>query len=347
MDNQSETMKAAFIRQYGDFEVIEVGSLPKPTLQADEVLIKIHAASVNPTDVLRQRGYMQNTMPGKPPIILGRDFSGVVAGVGSDATRFQVGEPVYGMTGLNVRKPNQKGSYAEYIAMSEREIARKPANLSHEEAASLPLVGLTAWQGMARRGTLRSEQKVLIHGGSGGVGSFAIQLAKSLNNEVAATCSTRNVDMLKHLGADTVIDYTCQKFTEFAHDYDLVLDTVGEALSPGIRKDSLSMLKRGGAYVSVAVPFPWDPQWHVPRYLLNLATNLAITGIQARLGYGVHFGLVMVVPNGAQLAQITELVEQGRICPTIDAVYPLDQVREAHQRCATHHVRGKIVLHLA
>ena len=213
-------MKAVVIREYG--EQVEIADVPQPELLADSVLIEVHAASVNPVDNIVRAGYMKEMMPISFPYTMGYDVSGVVLEVGDQVTKFKKGEEVFS-------RPNsmQAGTIAEFTVVKAEELAFKPSNISHQEAASIPLVGLTAWQALVAKGNLQKGQKVLIHAGSGGVGTLAIQMAKHLGAEVATTTSSTNIEMVKNLGADTVIDYKTQKFEEKLSDYDLVFDMMG------------------------------------------------------------------------------------------------------------------------
>ena len=233
-------MKAAVIREYG--AAIEISDVPQPALLADSVLIEVHAASVNPVDGIVQAGYLKEMMPITFPFTMGFDVSGVVVEVGDQVSKFKIGDEVFS-------RPNgmQAGTIAEYAVIKEEELAIKPSNISHQEAASIPLVGLTAWQAMVTKGNLQKGQKILIHAGSGGVGTLAIQMAKHLGAEVATTTSAVNAEMVKSLGADVVIDYKTQKFEEELSDYDLVFDMMGGE----IMEKSFKILKKGGCLVSI------------------------------------------------------------------------------------------------
>ena len=236
-------MKAAFIRHYGNNDAIEISHQPMPAIGPHDVLIKVHAASINPVDYKIRDGDLKVILPLKFPLILGNDCSGEVEKIGTDVRAFKPGDAVY----ARVDK-DRIGTFAEYAVAAESSIALKPINLSYIEAASIPLVGLTAWQALIDIGKLTSGGKVLIHAGSGGVGSFAIQLAKHWGATVATTASARNADLLKQLGADIVIDYKTQRFEEMLSDYDLVFDTqAGET-----QQRSFSVLKRGGTLVTIA-----------------------------------------------------------------------------------------------
>lgn len=213
-------MKAAVIREYG--AQVEIANVPQPELLVDSVLIEVHAASVNPVDNIVRAGYMKEMLPILFPFTMGFDVSGVVLEVGNQVTKFKKGDEVFS-------RPNsmQAGTIAEYTVVKAEELALKPSNISHQEAASIPLVGLTAWQALVAKGNLQKGQKILIHAGSGGVGTLAIQMAKHLGAEVATTTSSTNIELVKNLGADTVIDYKTQKFEEELSHYDLVFDMMG------------------------------------------------------------------------------------------------------------------------
>jgi NADPH:quinone reductase-like Zn-dependent oxidoreductase len=236
-------MKAALINDYGT--AVQVTEIAKPALLDDSVMIEVHASSVNPVDNLIRAGYLKAMMPVSFPHTMGNDVSGVVTEVGKNVSRFAVGDAVFARP-----NPVQSGTFAEYVMVKEADVARKPANISHAQAASLPLVALTAWQALVTKANLQAGQKVLIHAGSGGVGSIAIQIAKHLGAQVAATTSTENLAMVKALGADTVIDYRTEQFEDIVKDYDVVLDTLGGAT----RTKSYSVLKKGGYLISVIAP---------------------------------------------------------------------------------------------
>lgn len=238
-------MKAFVVERYGDAGGVRAGEMPDPHLGDDDVLVQIHAASVNPLDLKTRDGALKAILPYRVPFVLGNDLAGVVVGVGAGVTRFTAGEEVYARP-----DKNRIGAFAELIAIHQDDVAIKPTTLTMQEAASIPLVGLTAWQALVERANLQPGQKVLIHAGSGGVGTIAIQLAKQLGASVATTTSTANIDLVKSLGADVVIDYKKQAFETVLHDYDVVLDTLGGQTL----EKSLQVLKPGGKLISIAGP---------------------------------------------------------------------------------------------
>lgn len=236
-------MKAAYINRYGKIDDVQLDEQPKPSISKDSVLVKVHAVSINPLDLRVLEGEFKAILPVKFPFILGNDFAGVVAQVGSNVTQFKVGDEVYAKTDLN-------GAFAEYTIVQQSSLALKPQNISMEHAASLPLVALTAWQALVEIAKVKSGQKVLIHAGSGGVGSIAIQLAKHLGATVATTTSGKNTRWVRELGADIIIDYKTMDFEQELKDYDVVLDTQGGKTL----EKSLNVIKRGGRIISISGP---------------------------------------------------------------------------------------------
>jgi NADPH:quinone reductase-like Zn-dependent oxidoreductase len=331
-------MRAMTIRQYGGPDVLHAEDIEKPTPRARDVLVRVCAAAVNPVDCKIRSGGQRNVIRYAFPWVLGLDVSGVVEAVGADVKRFNVGDEVW--SSPTHRRP---GSYAEYMCIDEREAARKPKNLSHEEAASMPLVGLTAYQCLVDKGRLKKGQTVLVHAGSGGVGAFAVQLAKHLGATVITTCSAKNADFVRDLGADRVVDYTKESFANAidAGSVDLVLDSVGEPAYEG----NLAVVRRGGRISNITI----DLARHVERFgtffsLFTLAWTLLALYVMPWVRKGIHLRHVIKRCDGAELEAITTLVEQGALRPTIDRVLPLEEVAEAHRLSETHHARGKIVL---
>lgn len=302
-------MKAAIIREYG--AQVKIADIPEPELKADAVMIEVHAASINPIDNIVRAGYMKEMMPVTFPYTMGYDVSGVVLEVGDNVRNFKKGDAVYGRIGQM-----QEGTIAEFVVVKEEELAIKPANISHEEAASIPLAGLTAWQALVSKGNLQTGQKVLIHAGSGGVGTLAIQIAKHLGAQVATT--TSNVEMVKSLGADLVINYKSQKFEEELSDYDLVIDMMGgEILS-----NSFKVLKKGGSLISIK--------------------GQDTEGLAKQ--FGVRFEVFFMWPNGEMLSQLTQLIIDGELKPIIDRSFTFEETQEAYDYLQTGRAKGKIVI---
>jgi NADPH:quinone reductase-like Zn-dependent oxidoreductase len=305
-------MRAAILNDYATPVVVTDIALPE--LPEDSVMIEVHASSVNPVDNLIRAGYLKAMLPLRFPYTMGNDVSGVVNAVGQKVTRFSVGDAVFA-------RPDslQSGTFAEYVAVKQQDVAAKPANLSHEQAASLPLVALTAWQALVTKANLQAGQKVLIHAGSGGVGSIAIQIAKHLGATVVATTSTDNLALVKSLGADQVIDYKTQDFTALVEDCDVVFDTLGGST----RSNSYAVLKKGGILISVIAP--------------------ADTSGQAEQ-LGVRSEVFFMWPSGEQLAQIAALVERGAIKPVVDRSFALDEVQKALDYSQSGRAKGKVVI---
>jgi NADPH:quinone reductase-like Zn-dependent oxidoreductase len=308
-----QTMKAIRIHNYGGPEVLKYEDAPRPEPQADEVLIRVHAAGVNPIDWKVREGHMKDFWPHKFPLILGWDLSGVVEELGRGVSRFKIGDEVY-----SVPDSTRNGAYADYIVVRESELALKPNSLHHIRAAALPLAAVTAWQALFDAGQLVSGQRMLIHGGSGGVGHVAVQLAKWKGAYVFATASTKNQELLRELGVDEPIDYTKQKFEDVARDVDLVLDLIGGET----QERSWSVLKKGGVLLSLVQP----------------------PSVEKAKALGVRAAFVAGHPSGSQLAEIAKLIDSGELKLTIDRILPLSEVHRAHQLSQTGHARGKIVL---
>ena len=330
------SMKAARIHAYGGPEVFRVEDAPDPVPGPDDVLIEVHASSVNPIDTKIRNGTFRLALRYRLPRILGLDVSGVVRSVGANVTRWKPGDEVWSSPG-----PKPEGTYAELTCLPAADLGRKPSNLSHQEAASLPLVALTAWQALVDRANVQPGERVLVQAGSGGVGSVAIQIAKHLGAWVAATCSGRNVELVASLGADRVIDYTQEAFEEVLSDLDVVLDTLG----PDAMKRARKALKRRGRLVGVTPDLPSKVKRYGP--LLGLAaTGVTIVShkVGARCGPGVRSSFVTRRPDGAQLDLLAGLCEAGAIRPLIDRVLPLDAIAEAHAYSETGRARGKIVI---
>ncbi|WP_031365089.1 NADP-dependent oxidoreductase [Caballeronia sordidicola] len=330
-------MKAFIIDRYGRKNGIRTGDMPMPEPREDDVLIQIHAAGVNPVDSKIRDGEFKLILPYRLPLILGNDLAGVVVRVGSRARRFKPGDEIYARP-----QKDHIGTFAEFIAVKEDAVALKPASLTMEEAASIPLVGLTAWQALIEKGQLKRGQKVLIHAGSGGVGTFAIQLAKHVGATVATTTSARNIELVKRLGADIVIDYKKDDFSSILKDYDVVLDTQGgNAL-----EKSLRVLKPGGKLIGIAGPPDPDfaKEMGASWFLKTVMRFLSYRIRKAAKRHGVSYSFLFMRADGGQLSQIAKLIDAGAIKPVIDQVFPFESTKEALTYVETGRVKGKVVI---
>jgi NADPH:quinone reductase-like Zn-dependent oxidoreductase len=307
-------MKAVVAHEYGAPEVLKFEEVTRPEPKENEALVRVIASAVNPADPLTLSGKYAREFGTHLPLIPGYDIAGVVEKIGANVTKLKVGEAVYGY-------PTFGGGWAEYVTVQEWEVAAKPASLNFVEAAAVPMCALTAWQALVDVAKLQAGQTILIHGGSGGVGSFAVQIAKALGARVIATASTTNQDLLKQLGADEAVDYTKTRFEDVAKDVDAVLDPVGkETLAR-----SYGAVKKGGIVISlVARPDP---------------AEIKKRGIRGA-GISVH-------PDADDLAEIAHLIDQGKIKPIVTQVLPLSEAIAAQRQAATHHTRGKVVLRIA
>jgi NADPH:quinone reductase-like Zn-dependent oxidoreductase len=331
-------MKAFLIDRYGKNSG-RMGEAPTPTVGAHDVLIEVHASSVNVLDSKIRNGEFKLILPYALPLVLGNDLAGVVVEVGPQVQRFKPGDEVY------ARPPETRiGTFAQWIAVNENAIALKPANTSMTEAASIPLVALTAWQVLVETAQLKKGQKVLIHAGAGGVGTLAIQLAKHLGAFVAATTSTANVEWVKALGADQVIDYKQQNFESVLHDYDLVLNSLGS----DVLEKSLKVLKPGGQLISISGPptvqFAQEQGLAWP---LQQVMRLLSFGIRRKARQrDVRYAFVFMRADGAQLQQITALIEAGIIKPVVDRSFAFDATAEALQYVEQGRTKGKVVVRI-
>ncbi|HSV83138.1 MAG TPA: NADP-dependent oxidoreductase [Ramlibacter sp.] len=332
-------MKAFIIDRYGKKETGRIAEVPEPELRDDDVLIQIHAAGVNLLDSKIRNGEFKLILPYRMPLVLGHDVAGKVVRVGPRVRHFKPGDEVYA-------RPDdfRIGTFAEYIAVKEGSLARKPANLTMEEAASIPLVALTAWQVFVETAKLKKGQKVFIQAGSGGVGTIAIQLAKHLGAFVATTTSISNVGWVKTLGADVVIDYKKQDFATELRDYDVVLNSLG---SDELEK-SLQVLRPGGNLISISGP-P-TPDFAAKQGLawpLKQLLRLASHGIRKKAKRrGVTYSFVFMRAEGDQLSRITSLIESGVVRPTVDCVFPLDATADALAYVEQGRAKGKVVVHV-
>ncbi len=330
-------MKAYILNAYGKANRLRLGDRPDPVVGPDDVLVEIHAAALNVIDSKIRNGEFKLILPYKPPFVLGADFAGIVKQVGANVTRFAVGDAVYGSP-----RQGRIGTFAERIAVDQADVALKPVNLSMEEAASIPLVGLTAWQVLVERAKLKRGQKVLIHAGSGGVGTFAIQLAKHLGLHVATTAGTSNLDLVRDLGADTVVDYKTQDFSELVSGYDVALNSLdGKTLAK-----SLETLKPGGKLISISGP-P-DPAFARQQGLnwgLRLVMRLLSAGIRAKARrHEISYSFLFMRASGEQLATIATLIEGGEIRPVVDRVFPFAELNDAMAYIDTGRAKGKVVV---
>ncbi len=330
-------MKAFVLERYGKQRALQMAELPVPALRDDEVLVQVHAAGVNLLDAKIRNGEFKLILPYRLPIILGHDVAGEVVAAGRSARQFKVGDEVYA-------RPDdfRIGTFAEFVPVREQSLALKPKGLTMEEAASLPLVALTAWQALVEKADLKAGQKVFIQAGSGGVGSFAIQLAKHLGATVATTTSAANAALVKRLGADVVIDYKSQDFEEVLRDYDVVLNSQdGKTL-----EKSLRVLKRGGKLISISGP-P-DPEFgrdiKAPGFV-RLVMRLLSAGIRRKAeSRGVGYSFLFMKSNGGQLREITRLFEAGGIRPVVDRVFPFESTNEALAYVEAGRAKGKVVV---
>ncbi|WP_099974159.1 NADP-dependent oxidoreductase [Lactobacillus terrae] len=308
-------MKAVVINEYGSRDQLKMTDIEIPDIANDEVLVEVKATSINPIDWKLREGYLSEMIPLDFPIILGWDVSGVITRIGSDVTNFKVGDKILARPDLTNR-----GTYAQYTAVKEDKLALLPDNVSFEEGAALPLAGLTAWQGIYDELDVQPGQKVLIQGGAGGVGIIAIQVLKHIGATVVTTASAKNADFLKELGADQVIDYNTEDFSEVLSDMDAVFDTIG-----GDTLDkSYKILKPGGKLTTIAGAVNED-----------LAKENQVTATSLWLS-----------PNGAQLTELVNLVSQGKVKVIIDSVqeFSEDGLKKAHEISESHHAKGKIVV---
>jgi NADPH:quinone reductase-like Zn-dependent oxidoreductase len=333
-------MKAAFLRRHGTRERLQVGDLPRPAPGPTDVLVRVRAASVNPVDFKIRDGALRPLIRYPFPLILGNDLSGVVEEVGAQVTTFQPGDEVFARL-----DKNRIGSFAEFALVSAAQVAKKPASLSFEEAASLPLAGLTAWQALTESLHVKAGQKVLIHAGSGGVGTLAIQLAKHLGVYVATTTSAKNRELVTRLGADRVIDYKTERFDEVLQDYDAVLDALGgdEQLR------SFRVLRSGGALVTITgtPTAAWGKAWGlnpVLRLALRLMTRRYTAAAKAK---GARYEYLFMHPSGEQLEFLSSLVQRGTLKPLVDRVFSLDEAQEALAYVETGRAVGKVIVRVS
>ena len=332
-------MKAFVVDKYSKKGILRLAEMPQPVLRDSDVLVEVHAAGVNLLDSKIRTGEFKLILPYRPPVILGHDVAGTVVRVGSRVRNFKPGDEVFSRP-----RDGRIGTFAEYIAMDEADVALKPKNLSMEEAASIPLVGLTAWQVLVDRAHLRKGQKVFIQAGSGGVGTFAIQLAKHLGATVATTASAASADLVKSLGADIVVDYRRDDFEKVLSGYDVVLNSQDAKTL----EKSLGVLKPGGKLISISGP-P-DPEFAREKGLnvvLRLILRLLSRGIRTKAKRrGVEYSFLFMWAQGDQLSEIAHLVESGAIRPVVDRVFPFEQTNEALAFVETGRAKGKVVIRI-
>ncbi len=308
-------MRAIVQRSFGSPEVLQVSEVDRPALDRSEVLVRVHAAGVNPIDCAARAGQLPTETSATLPRTIGRDVSGVVERIADDQTRFRPGDEVYALL------DEREGAYAEYVAVPSCYLACKPAGLSHVQAAGLPLAGLTAWQMLTETARVHAGQRILVHAAAGGVGHLAVQIAKALGAHVLGTARADKHDLLRSLGVDEPIDYTTMDFAEAAQEVDVVVNLVG---GPYIRR-SAAVLRRGGLLITVRSA--------------GYESDLAEAARQ-----GVRTARFLVRPDAGGLERLTELVEAGALRVEVDTVLPLDQAADAHTRLETRHTTGKIVL---
>ena len=306
-------MKAIRIHEFGGPDVLKYEDAPQPVPAADEVLIKVHASGVNPVDSKIRAGHAQGKFPISFPLIPGWDVSGEIEEVGNAVLNFRKGDEVYSRP-----DPTRNGTYAEYVVVKADQVNQKPKSINHDKAAAVALAGLTAWQGLFTHGDLQDGQKVLIHGASGGVGTYAVQFAKWKGAHVIGTASTDNIDFLYELGADDVIDYKNEKFEEEVKDVDLVFDLIGG----DTQKKSLQVIKNGGRLITTVKPENQE---------------------EAKLK-NIHIEGFMAQSLPGDLQQIADLIDSGKVKPVISEIIPIENAAEAHEKIEKGHTRGKIVL---
>ncbi|MGE7859967.1 NADP-dependent oxidoreductase [Bacillus mobilis] len=329
-------MKAMIIDKYGKVPM-RMAEVPTPEINEYEVLAEIHAASINPIDFKIRDGKVKMLLKYEMPLILGNDFSGVIVKVGSKVNHFKVGDEIYARP-----RKNKIGTFAEYIAIHEDDVALKPKNLSFEEAASIPLVGLTSYQALHDIMHLQKGQKILIHAGSGGVGTFAIQLAKIMGATVTTTASEAGSDLVKSLGADEIINYKTEKFEEMLKDYDAVFDTIGGTTL----EKSFNIIKNGGNIVSVSgMPNARFGKEFGSGFFKTLLFSLAsrkLTALENK--HNAQYSFLFMKPSGDQLRTIANYIEAGEIKPIIDRVFPFEDAQKAMEYSEAGRAKGKIIV---
>jgi len=307
------TMNAVVINEYGSSDVLIYKKIGRPEIAEDEVLIKVHAAGVNPIDWKMRTGVLKDMFNLDLPIILGWDVSGTVEAIGGTVKNFKVGDEIYSRPTIS-----SNGTYAEYVAVKADEVALKPKTIDHHLAAGIPLAGLTAYQALFDIAKLKSGQKVLVHAAAGGVGTFAVQMAKMHGAYVVGTASSHNKDFLENIGIDEVIDYKRHDFSDALSDVDVVIDALGGEIT----EKSLSVLKRGGVLVALTGP----------------------PSLEKAQEYGVKAEFLFQLPNAEQLKIIAKWVDEGKLAPKIQRTFHLSEAKTAHELIATERTRGKIVL---
>lgn len=333
-------MRAALIDRYGGNDLVKVREIAVPMLGPMDLLVRVHAASVNPLDVKTRDGQLKMLLKYRFPLVLGNDLSGVVSDVGARVTRFKKGDAVYARL-----DKDRIGAFAEFAVVREGAAALKPTNLTPEEAASLPLVALTAWQALVEIGQVRPNQRVLIQAGSGGVGSVAIQLAHHLGATVFTTVGQRNVELVKRLGADVAIDYRNARFEDVAKDCDVVLDSAGG--------DTLvrcfECVKAGGVVVSIGntPSAAFARSWGLNPIIVLVISIMARRAMAAARRHNARYEYLFMRADGEQLREITKLVESGVIKPLVDKVFPLEHARDALAYTESGRATGKVVIKVA
>ena len=332
-------MKAFILDRYGSQSKLRAGEIPDPQVRQDDVLVQVHAAGVNLLDSKIRTGEFKQILRYRLPLVLGHDVAGVVVRVGPQVKHFKPGDEIY------ARAADYRiGTFAELIALQEKDVALKPKKLTMAEAASIPLVGLTAWQALVEKGRLKQGQKVFIQAGSGGVGTFAIQLAKHLGATVATTTSATNVDLVRGLGAEVVVDYKKDDFATKLSDYDLVLHSQdGKALDK-----SLHVLRPGGRLVSISGPPDPDFAEEIGApWFVKLFIRLASAGVRRTArSLGTTFSFLFMKADGDQLRHIAALIDAGQIAPVMDRVFPFESTNEALAYVETGRAKGKVVIQL-
>lgn len=332
-------MKALVLKRYGKADAIAFSDVPRPVIKPDEILVQVYAAGLNPIDNMIPKGDFKPILKFQLPATMGSDLSGVVVEVGARVKRFKVGDAVFAsLFDLGT------GSLAEYAAVPERAAALKPANLDFVQAASIPMVGLTSWQALTERMQVKAGQKVFVPAGSGGIGTFAIQLAKHLGAKVGTTTSTANVELVRSLGADEIIDYKKQDFEDTLRGYDAVLGTIrGDGLEKALR-----IVKPGSTVVSLIGPpdaaFARARGMNfVLKFVFSLLSRKIIRLAKQR---NSKYSFLFVRPDGRQLAKIGELLQTSRIRPVVDRVFPFDQAQEGLAYLEAGRAKGKVVVRM-